>query len=221
MVSVLSLTVLLVTGVAPQDDSRFGKTNADILKMGRSEWTQFAAVDRMGGSTAAYMSSEGTYGEALAERNDNLLKRKPAFKKPILGLRTTLHDYANEFVAIGSGITGGGTMWNTVAAAITPDVEEILYTALVPAKLTTKKGATPAQIEKAFANATQTVHRKRKQIDENKAFSHMSYADCLAALNRARKLKTTALSLSGTLPKATQFAIRRYLIDATDLQMAE
>jgi hypothetical protein len=220
MVAALSLTLLLVTGAAKQEPPRFGKTNAEILKMGRDGWTKFAAEDRMGGSTAAYVSSEETYGEALKARNDSLLKKKPVYRKAFAGLRQSLFEYSNEFVSIGSGITGGGTMWNTVSASIAPDVEEILYTAFAPPK-PKGKAVTPAQIDQAIARATQTVQRKRKQIDANKEFSHMSYADCMASLTKARKLKASALALAAPLPKSTQNAIRRYLVDATDLGMAE
>lgn len=219
MVAALSFTVLLFAGAAPQEPPRFGKTNAEILKMGRSGWTKFAAEDRMGGSTAAYVSSEDTYGAALQERNDALLRRKPGLKKSMVSLRKTLFDYANEFVSIGSGITGGGTMWNIVSAAITPDVEEVLYTAFTTRK--SEKLPTAAQIDRAITVATQTVQRKRKQIDGSKEFSHMGYQDCLASLARARKLKASALSLSSTLPKPTQVAVRRYLIEAASLEMAE
>lgn len=220
MVAALPLTVLLVTGAAKQEPPRFGKTNAEILKMGRDGWTKFAAEDRMGGSTAAYVSSEETFGEALRARNDTLLAKKPAFRKPMDGLRKVMFEYANEFVSIGSGITGGGTMWNMVSASITPNVEEILYTAFVPAK-PAGKAVKPVEIDRAIARATQTVQRKRKQIDTNKEFSHMSYADCMASLTKVRKLKASVLTLAMPLPKPTQNAIRRYLVDATDLGMAE
>lgn len=225
MVATLTLSFVLFAG-SPQgsgaqaEPPRFGKTNAEILRMGRSAWTKFAAEDRMDGSTAGYVSSEGTFGEALAERNDRLMKAKPAYKRSLVGLRTVLHDYANEFISIGSGVTGGGTMWNLTASAISPDVEEILYSALAPSK-SKIKDATSAQIEGALSVATQVVQRKRKQIDENKEFSHMSYADCLKALAQARKLKTQALGFSKSLPARTQTAVRRYLVDAANLDMAE
>lgn len=222
MVAAWTLSVVLFAGGSQgtEEPPRFGKTNAEILRMGRSAWTKFAAEDRMEGTTAGYVSSESTFGEALAERNDRLMKAKPAYSRSLLGLRRVLKDYANEFIAIGSGVTGGGTMWNLTASAISPDVEEILYTALTPVKPKIKN-ATPAEIERAFSVATQMVQRKRRQIDGNKEFSHMSYADCLKSLTSAQKLKTQALGLSKSLPKTTQSAVRRYLVDAANIDMAE
>jgi hypothetical protein len=220
MVAALPLALLLA--FLPQDPEppRFGKTNAEILRMGRANWTQFAAVDRMEGTTAGYVASDSIYGEALRERNDRLLKGKPKYKRAIEGLRKSLFAYSNEFISIGSGITGGGTMWNLTSAAIAPDIEEALYTAFVTSAKP-KRMPSSAQIEAAISKATQTVLRKRRQIENNREFSGMSYGACLGALKQVRSLRTEALRLVTPLPKATQAAVRQFLLDGADLGMAE
>jgi hypothetical protein len=218
---VLLGVALVLSQASNQEPPRFGKTNAEILKMGHANWTKFAAEDRMGGSTAAYVGSESVYGEALRERNDRLVVGKPALRKPLTRLRKSLTEYANEFISVGSAVSGGGTMWNLTAAGISPGVEEIVYSALSPAGKGPKRAPTVAQVEAKIAFAELTVRRNRKQIDQSAQYSNMNYAKSVAALKRVRTLRTEALRLVAPMPARTQAAVREFLFQHADLQTGD
>ncbi len=100
-----------------------GKTNAQILAMGRSRWHDFY-VGKESSSTASESSAEGLYGDALAWRNDRLLK---GHSSP---LRKALQAFKNDAIDAGSAITGGGTMWNITAGSLYADAEGTLYEVL-------------------------------------------------------------------------------------------
>lgn len=105
-------------------DDTYGKTNAQILSMGRPSWEKFYRA-KAGDSTASMSSMEGLYGDALAWRNDrSLAKRKDAAKYH--ALRKGLQAFKNDAVEAGSALSEGGTMWNPIAAGWYADAEETL-----------------------------------------------------------------------------------------------
>lgn len=104
-----------------------GKTEAQILAMGRKPWNAFYTT-KQGDSTVARSGAEASYGDALAARNDRLLKgaRSP--------LRAALQAYEEDAQAVGYAITGGGTTWNVEAASLYADAEETLHAVLSHAR---------------------------------------------------------------------------------------
>ena len=118
------LAVLALALALAQDRTEtLGKSHAQILAMGRTRWRD-AFVGKFGGSTAGEAGAESLYGDALAWRNDRLLKGR---KSP---LRDRLQAFKNDAVGVGEAITGGGTMWNIIAASFYADAEETFYRVL-------------------------------------------------------------------------------------------
>ncbi len=120
---VLASAVFLIL-LAQDKTATYGKSNAQILAMGRSRWYDFYTTKGGGESTASMSSAEALYGEALAWRNDK-------FGKARIGrLRRLLQDTKSDAVSVGSAITGGGTMWNVIGAGLYADAEQTLYAIL-------------------------------------------------------------------------------------------
>ncbi|RYG34165.1 hypothetical protein EON81_16280 [bacterium] len=114
----------------------YGKTNEQILAMGYNAWSDFYNA-KAGVSTIAMSNAAGLYGDALMARNDRLMKRlKPTESARFKRLRTSMLDFKNEAIGMGVSLTGGGTMWNPIAAGMQVDTETALYRVL--AGLTSK-----------------------------------------------------------------------------------
>lgn len=120
----------------------YGKTNAQILAMGRSGWIDFYTGREGGATTMAMAGAESLYGDALGWRNDKFGKAK------IGKLRVLLQATARDSCEVGTAVTGGGTMWNIIGASLMTDGEETLYSVL------SGKGTGPKHVvsdmEKAF-----------------------------------------------------------------------
>ena len=151
---ILSCALALV--LLQQDEPPFGKTNAQILAMGRTRWYDFATKREGGESTAGMTGAMGSYGDALAWRNDRI-----APKARVVRLRKLLQDTKNDAIAVGSAITGGGTMWNIISANLYADAEETLYAVL------TKTGKAPARrvsdVTKALAGLSTALAATKKE----------------------------------------------------------
>ena len=178
------MPILAFLVVLAQDKTdTYGKTNAQILAMGRSRWVDFyTSESRAGQSTAGMAGAEGFYGEALAWRNDRLGKAR------IGRLRSLLQDTKNDAVGVGSAITGGGTMWNIIASGLYSDAEETLYAVL------TKTGKAPrrkvSDVEKALVRL-RTEFRKAQSEPEMMKMGR----ECLVRLRR---------DLDGVIVEATR-----------------
>ncbi len=151
---ILSCALALV--LVQQDEPPFGKTNAQILAMGRTKWYDFATRRDGGESTAGMTGAIGSYGDALAWRNDRI---KP--KARVVRLRKVLQDTKNDAIAVGSAITGGGTLWNIVSVNLYADAEETLYAVL------TKTGKAPARrvsdVTKALGGLSAAFEASKKE----------------------------------------------------------
>lgn len=129
----LAALVLLVVGsVQVEDVPR--KSDAAIIKMGRSKWFEFY-TSKAGDSTAAMCDAESFFGEALLRTNDKeLAKQAQATRRFIGSSRTLMADYRNALIELGSVFSGGGTMWNPVYAGTLADVEEVVAAIIEPRK---------------------------------------------------------------------------------------
>ena len=138
----LLASVVFLSLLAQDKAVTYGKTNAQVLAMGRKGWYGFF-TSKAGDSTAGMAGAQALYGEALAWRNDKYGKAR------IGRLRRLLQDTRNDAVGVGYAATGGGTMWNVIAADLYADAEETLYAVL------SKKGKAPrrrvSDVEKAYA----------------------------------------------------------------------
>lgn len=196
------LLPLAVALLLTQDKTdTFGKTNAQILAMGRSGWYRFYTADSRGGdSNVGIVDAERLYGDALAWRNDRLGKAR------ISRLRKLLLDAKNDAVATGTAITGGGTIWSIVSAGLYADAEETLYAVL------TKGGKIPprkvSDVEKAYAKLKAGLTRGEPGVTSEK--------DARAALARLRRDLDGAIAEAARLPRRGSDAVLDFCIRAIE-----
>lgn len=165
---------------APSEET-LGKTHAQILAMGSERWVTLY-TKRKGDSTPAIAGAFVTYGDALAMRNDRLLKGR---KSP---LRTHLRAFSDDLSVVGYSITGGGTIWTIFGAQSYRDVEEAFYRVL------THSGQAPrrvtSDVERAVATLAPMVAKVENPEDRKRAQASMvrARADLRAILVDARQL---------------------------------
>ena len=115
---IASLLLLLVS----QDDA-FGKTDAQILAMGRSGWYRFYS-GKTGEGPTEYMSAQYVYAGALGRRNDRILKGRPvADRKRILALRKEAGGFAEAMTTVNAD---GGTLDRLTYSDRAVEVEELV-----------------------------------------------------------------------------------------------
>jgi len=168
--------MVLLSAVAllfvPQDlKETHGKTNAQILAMGRKNWGDFYTEKEGGAVTITISDSEMLYADALGSRNDRYGKAK------IGRLRKLLQDTARDASEVGRAITGGGTMWTIVGASLMTDGEETLYAVL------SGKGKTPKHVVSDVNKAYEKI-RRELQSSELPAETKKQGQESLKALRR-------------------------------------
>ncbi len=107
--AIFLLVALPFLAVAQDVDynSTFGKTEAEILAMGQDKWDKFYS-SKAGDSTAAMVSMNGLYGEAMLHRNEKLAKKaSPAARTRIEKLRKLMGDFGDQATGLGSNFTEG------------------------------------------------------------------------------------------------------------------
>lgn len=148
------LASLALLFMLPQDrGDSYGKSNAQILAMGRKRWYDFY-TGKAGESTAAMVGAVSLYGDALAQRNDRLGKGRAA------RLRKPLQDVNNDVVAVGSAMTGGGTMWNIVTADLYTNAEETLHAVLTKSSRAPRRKV--SDVERAYADLRASFKQVRE-----------------------------------------------------------
>jgi hypothetical protein len=142
-------SLALLSCLAQDKTVTHGKSNAQILAMGREGWSDFFCQAEGGGSTVALSGAESLYADALGWRNDKLGKAK------VMPLRRLLRDVGNHAVEVGTAVTGGGTMWNIIANSLDANAEETIYTVLT-LKGSPKKRVV-SDLEKAYRRLSADV----------------------------------------------------------------
>lgn len=111
-----------------EEHPTYGKTYAQILKMGDSTWMDYHAGKSGGSSTAEINEAMGIYRLALRWRNDRLAPRAPAsVRTNVAKLRPLLGSFVNSMNDVGFYNSGGGTIWSNIGASAHAGAEETLY----------------------------------------------------------------------------------------------
>jgi len=209
----LALVVLAVSSFA-QEDGRLGKSNAQIVKMGRTGWYNLY-TKKMGESTMAMVSAESLYADARSEANDRLLKTKSAgLQKAVPQFRKVMQSALNDAISIGTAMTGGGTMWNVTSASTAADVEDIVFGMLQPSARPKRDGATKLAVSERLSGLAAEVKAAAKEIDSNRQSSNMSAKAASQAVVELRKsfARLEALPISEAdkaLARATVLGVLR------------
>jgi hypothetical protein len=155
----LAVLAALQSGpVAGDGPRRFGKTDTQILAMGREKWGDFHA-GKAGHSTAAMNEGQAAWREVCRRRNDRLAAAaRRDLRGRVTALRPLLVRFTDDMMAAGSYITGGGTIWSTIHSAALADSEEVLH-AILGGKEPAAKPTTSGEVLRAWTQLQQAVKK--------------------------------------------------------------
>lgn len=195
LAAVAAVASVATSAVAQDRKATFGKSNDQILSMGFDAWYKFYTA-KEGNSNFGMAQAPGLYADALAARNDRLLRRQPtARRRQVTELRTLFKAYANHAIEAGSATTGGGTMWNPVTTSLYKDVEEAVYGLLGPRRPRTPSRVV-SDVTREIENQRQLMERQLRSNDIEPA-GRAQGREAMADLNRSyRSIVTRAQGLS-------------------------
>ena len=111
----------------------YGKTESQILAMGPQKWYDFFTA-KAGESTYAMSNAYGIYGDIAAKRNDRLFAVNTSHTRQIKKVGKAVVEFGSDMVALGSAITGGGTMWGPIGLSSYAEAQDVIYSLLRPPK---------------------------------------------------------------------------------------
>lgn len=165
----LALVSALLVG-HPQ--GTLGKTDAQILAMGRDKWVAFHS-SRVGESTASLADAQSTYGQVLFRRNAALEKKLPKARRDLISMmRIDLVAYCNSLIEVSASFAGGGTVWVPVYAAVSSYVEETLYGVLTNKPFSSQVSA--GTVRATLAAIKSQILKNRKSLDDFKGSGYGS-----------------------------------------------
>lgn len=186
-------TLALLSCLVQDKSDRLGKSEAQILSMGRSGWSRFFQKQE-GQSSLSLRRAEGVYGAALARRSDRVAPTRVA------GIRKPLQDIKNDVIAVGAEMTGLEEMWNLTSARLFVDAEETVY-----AVVTESAKAPPrvvSAVYRSYADLRAAFRRRRPNTD--------------TAFKSLQQDIDRAIALAKHQPRAESDALLEYCIRAMD-----
>jgi hypothetical protein len=193
--AVAAIATMATSAVAQDRKDTFGKSNDQILSMGFDAWFKFYTT-KEGNSNFGMAQASGLYADALAARNDRLLRGLPsARRRQITELRALFKAFVNHAVEAGSATTGGGTMWNPVSTGLHKDAEEAVY-----GLLARRRPRTPSRV---VSDVTRELEKQRQLMERQMRSNDIEAAgrtqgrEAMDDLNRTyRSIVTRAKGLS-------------------------
>lgn len=156
--------LLAVVAALALQGSNLGKSDAQILAMGRQKWFAYYS-SKQGDSTADNCDAETYFGQVLKRRNDRLAAKVPrATRETVRKLRPELIAFSEGVYRVGEALTGGGTLWNVVSAGIPPNVEEALGACVGIKNPASKR--TAAGVRRELDDLLKLVRSQSKSIEE-------------------------------------------------------
>jgi hypothetical protein len=194
LAAVAAVAAMATSAVAQDRKETFGKSNEQILSMGFDAWYKFYTA-KEGHSNFGMAQAPGLYADALAARNDRLLRRQSsARRRQVTELRTLFKAFGNRAIEAGSSTTGGGTMWNPVSSSFYKDVEETIYGLVGP-----RRPRTPSRV---VSDVTREIEQQRQLMERQFRSNDIEPAgrtrgrEAMADLNRTyRSIVTRAQGL--------------------------
>ncbi len=195
---------LLIAAVLTAQSGQLGKSDAQILKMGRQAWGEYHG-EKAGTSTVDMCTSERIYGEVLRRRNDRLLaKANRSTKADVKSVRTLMVEYMGGVYDVGMALSGGGTMWNIVYAGCQPDTEEVVGH-LLGVKSPKVKPRKVSDVTKALKELNDKVTKERKSIEEMP--SGGGWKSAMKGLDAAESALPKLISVAARHPRGDSDAI--------------
>jgi hypothetical protein len=144
------IAMAMLAGVRQPVDT-YGKSNAEMLKMGCAAWYKFY-TGHAGDSTAAMSNAYGIYGDVARSRNDDLIAHLSEPKRSHLrSLRKMIIEFNGDMISIGTTVTQGGTLWNTVTEQGGAEAEDTIYALIHPAGQEVPKHLVASDVGKELA----------------------------------------------------------------------
>lgn len=214
------ILLLLASAAALPQSKTYGKTNAQILAMGRQKWFDFY-TSKAGQSTLDMSNAERLYGAALKERNDTLLRKQTKTRQEaVASIRKSGTAFGYGMVTVGFAYTGGGTIWNPIIAGVSADVEEALYDILArkPLSKEQRKAPTLAALQKEVDQVGARLVKDRKKIAEYDTPSGTYYEDAVKAQKECAALMKELQAAAGKLRSAERTRIAALIRQFLDLR---
>lgn len=130
-----------------------GKTDGQILKMGRGAWTEYYQRHGpdVGMPTVSGCHADEIFGRVLRARNDRALSRlSVARRSTVRGVRRQLYSFTFAAMNSSQNAVGVGFLWPVqFRSSIGPDVEQAVWDCLSTAKRGQQQ-VSPAAIEKVL-----------------------------------------------------------------------
>lgn len=211
----LSLLLLLLMSVAGFAQT-LGKTDAQILAMGKTKWLDYYA-EKEGTSTADMCDANASYGAALKRRNDRLIAENldGDWVSKLRKLRKLLTSFGTSAIDLSYNRAGGGTMWNIFYSAIDTDVEEVVY------GLLEQKGAKPkALVVSTVTKALDRLASENQILARDKTASYFKAAEARKSVAEMRTQFQQILVIAKTTSRNDSDRIlgfcRRYAVIPLD-----
>ncbi|MCG9894140.1 MAG: hypothetical protein MH204_01535 [Fimbriimonadaceae bacterium] len=195
----------------PTSEDLLGMTPLEAVLLGRKAFMD-RFIEKHGPSTPALSGAEAIYGQALYLVNEQRADRFTAAERAALPLlRRTLDDVFEATTTVGRGMTGGGTMWNSIISGGVASREEVIQ------ELRNTKRVRPAvAFARAHAAGLARIRSSVADIDDMAESSNVTSAQALALWGRIPGLRQRALKA------AEPFGLRgRRLVDAWVVQRIE
>lgn len=191
------LGICCLAACAQDAQGTYGKTEAQILKMGWGKWSDFYQANA-GSSTVAMVDANGIYATCLQHRNDNLLKQRSHSGQiqSVKELRDLMGSYGAHAVDMAENRAEGGTIWHIYYAGIGCEVETVIH-GYLGGKEPKAKRAYPSDVE---AQLDKLAKLNKKEADD-KTMTEFKPADAEASLVGMRSDFAKLLDIAKRLPR--------------------
>lgn len=202
------LATLAVCSFGQDLKETHGKTNAQILAMGYDKWYAFY-TKLEGESTAGMSQASWKYSEALAWRNDGLIKKLPIEGRiRMSSLRIHLVRFEEKVLQAGMGLTGGGTIWHVIGAGARVSLEETLYGVLGG-----KVKAAPAMIVSKVTKAMDALVKDVANSKPGEFYPEFKKAETLKLCQEAKAILKGIVGLAAKLDRKGSDRVLQFCLD--------
>jgi hypothetical protein len=214
LLTLVMLGTLAVAQPIPAD-VRYGKSEAQMLEMGREKWFDFYC-SQAGHSTAAMADAERYYAQALRNRNAKLIANRPTVQKQrIEALRKHMETFAFHMVDVGRSFSGGGTIWVNIAAGAPVDIEEVVY-GLMGGKVGPAPKRVVSDVTKRLDAVSVQMNVYKSDLEDFKD-SGMGYNFAKSALLKARQEFEKIRQIAAKLERRHSDFVLEYCADWADV----
>jgi len=191
-----------------KNEGQYGKSEREIVAMGRNRWTDYHA-ERAGQTTVAMVEGQIVWYNALTSRNNELLARRtPESRRKLLELDRWLEKFRLASLQAGMAYSGGGTMWQIFGASALADRADLMHS-LLTGTGTPGKPYKVSEGSKAIGELRSLIQRARSEGD--------SYRDLDEASRHAAKMGEIyprIVRIAATMPRKSsdlilEFCVRR------------